>query len=740
MITAIKITATASFQKEQTISDLSQFNFFFGTNGTGKTTITRIIADPTVYPSCLLTWKSGTELEPMVYNRDFVDRNFSQTPHLKGVFTLGQGQVDAEKKIAEKREQISTLSSDIRGLKIRLSGADGNGGKKKELSDLEENFKTTCWEQKKKHDTVFQSVFEGYRNSQENFKKKVLEEVARNDTTPAPTQQELEEKCKQVFSSNLASANSIIIPDTAALIAHASAAILKKHVIGKQDVDIAAMIDRLQNSDWVRQGKKYFEQSDGKCPFCQQATQESFAQSLSSYFDETYETDLQAIATLIGKYTADSQRYLDQLASIASSADAKFLDADSLKSCVDKLKPIIDLNHQRLSDKQKEPSGEQVLLSITEVVNEIKALLEKSNDKITENNKLVTNIAAEKARLKTRVWNFVINELQNELAKYQADKTALDKAIAGLTQHIQTQNHKSKEIEQEIEELEKQITSVTPTIDVINNMLSMFGFTEFTLAEADVANHYKLKRRDGTDAKETLSEGEKSFVTFLYFYHLLKGSHETTGLSKDRVVVIDDPVSSLDSDVLFVVSHLIKGLMEEVRGKLGQIKQMLIFTHNIYFHKEVTYNSSRKNNAMNEETFWLIRKTAQTSCVERQTKNPITTSYKLLWEEIKRTDHTNISIQNTLRRILENYFKILGGVDVNETIKKFPNEDRITCRSLISWVNDGSHFAGDDIFVSNTNTTVEKYLEIFKLIFEKMGHIAHYDMMYDEQLPQPNFT
>ncbi|MFH0083694.1 AAA family ATPase, partial [Pseudomonas aeruginosa] len=69
----------------------------------------------------------------------------------------------------------------------------------------------------------------------------------------------------------------------------------------------------------------------------------------------------------------------------------------------------------------------------------------------------------------------------------------------------------------------------------------------------------------GMDAKETLSEGERTFVTFLYFYHLLKGSDSESGVTTDRIVVFDDPVSSLDSDILFIVSSLIKALFDEVR-------------------------------------------------------------------------------------------------------------------------------------------------------------------------------
>ncbi|MBN0669170.1 AAA family ATPase, partial [Pseudomonas aeruginosa] len=102
-------------------------------------------------------------------------------------------------------------------------------------------------------------------------------------------------------------------------------------------------------------------------------------------------------------------------------------------------------------------------------------------------------------------------------------------------------------------------------IDAINTLLASFGFHGFSLAKADSGTAYVLRRPDGMDAKETLSEGERTFVTFLYFYHLLKGSDSESGVTTDRIVVFDDPVSSLDSDILFIVSSLIKALFDEVR-------------------------------------------------------------------------------------------------------------------------------------------------------------------------------
>jgi wobble nucleotide-excising tRNase len=178
------------------------------------------------------------------------------------------------------------------------------------------------------------------------------------------------------------------------------------------------------------------------------------------------------------------------------------------------------------------------------------------------------------------------------------------------------------------------------------------------------------------DAKETLSEGDRSFVTFLYFYHLLKGSARESGMRTDRIVVFDDPVSSVDSEILFIVSSLIKELMLEVRAKTGYIKQIFVLTHNVYFHREVTFNPRRCDKAMNDQAFWVVRKVNQRTRTEKHSSNPIKTSYDLLWSEVRNPNRCVFTIQNTLRRIPENYFKILGGLDPDKICGMFDGNER----------------------------------------------------------------
>ena len=408
---------------------------------------------------------------------------------------------------------------------------------------------------------------------------------------------------------------------------------------------------------------------------------------------------------------------------------SKFLDVEKLKSEKQLLDARIALNNQRLAGKKKEASQVVELESLSNVFAAIKTLIDAANTQVAAHNGMVANLASERTTLTAQIWKFVLDELKTDLAAFKTAKDGLDKAITAMTTQIaNATTDKAKKVA-EIRGLEKQTTSIQPTIDGINTLLSSFGFQGFKLAKAATGSSYKLVRSDGSDAKATLSEGERTFVTFLYFYHLLKGSDSDSGMTTDRIVVFDDPVSSLDSDILFIVGSLIKELFDEVRAGTGHIKQIFVLTHNVYFHKEVTYNPKRKDVAMNEETFWIVRKPGLLSKLDKHPTNPIKTSYELLWAEVRKSDRSNLAIQNTLRRILENYFKILGGIEFDQLCAMFDGKEKLICKSLCSWVHDGSHYAHDDLYVSIDDSMVDSYLKVFRAIFDKSGHSAHYKMM-----------
>lgn len=729
MIESLTISSTATFGPiPEVLNGLSRFNFLFGANGTGKTTVSRVIADENSYPACKVTWQAGTRLQPMVYNQDFVERNFTQSTELKGVFTLGEKQVDTLTKIASAKVELDKLTTRIEGLTEALQGADGTGGKKGELATLEAGLKDKCWAQKQKHDAKLQGAFEGYRGSSERFKAKVIQELAGNTATLL-TLAELEKKSESIFGPTPTTERAVPAAETAKLIGHETDPILKKRVIGKDDVDIAAMITKLGNSDWVREGRTFYDENGSICPFCQQSTTEAFAKSLNEYFDETFATDSKAIDDLATNYSTDAARLQQQIASIIASP-SRFLDVEKLKSEKALLDSKVTINVQRLAGKKKEASQVVELESLGNVAAAIKELIDSANVLVTAHNEMIANLTQERSTLTSQVWKYVLEELKTDLAAYKTARDGLDKAITAINGQIAEATTDKTEKTAEIRELEKQTTSVQPTIDAINALLLSFGFQGFSLARTASGTSYKLIRSDGSDAKATLSEGEKTFVTFLYFYHLLKGSVSDSGMTTDRVVVFDDPVSSLDSDILFIVGSLIKGLFDEVRSGTGHIKQIFVLTHNVYFHKEVTYSRRRPSNGvLSEETFWIVKKPGLVSKLAAQTTNPIKTSYELLWAEVRKPERSNLAIQNTLRRILENYFKILGGIELDELCAMFDGREKVICKSLCSWVHDGSHYAHDDLYVSIDDSMVESYLKVFREIFVKARHIEHYKMM-----------
>lgn len=728
MIDSISISNVATYAATpERIDGLSQFNFFFGSNGTGKTTVSRVIADEGKYPSCSVKWKGGTRLQPLVYNSDFVERNFTQSTELKGVFTLGEKQADTLAKIAAASSELNALTNKIETLTLGLQGADGNGGKKGELAALEAGFKDKCWAQKQKHDAKLQGGFEGVRNNTEKFKAKVLQEQVTNTATLL-TLAELEKKAASVFGPTPTTEAVVPVVDASKLLAHEANPILKKRVIGKEDVDIAAMIKKLGNSDWVREGRAFYDVNEGTCPFCQQSTSQAFAQSLNEYFDETFVTDSKAIDELATNYATEAARIQQQLSSIIASP-SKFLDVEKLKAEKELLDARITVNNQLLAGKKKEASQVVALESLSNVSAAIKTLIDTANTQVAAHNKMVLNLATERTTLTAQVWKFVLAELKADLTAFKTWKDGLDKAISAMTTQIANATTDKARKTAAIRDLEKLTTSIQPTIDAINSLLSSFGFQGFKLAKAASGNSYKLIRSDGSDAKATLSEGEKTFVTFLYFYHLLKGSDSDSGLTTNRIVVFDDPVSSLDSDILFIVSSLIKGLFDELRAGTGHIKQIFVLTHNVYFHKEVTYSPKQKGVSSNEKTYWIVRKPGLVSKLDKHPTNPIKTSYELLWAEVRKPERSNLAIQNTLRRILENYFKILGGIEFDDLCAMFDGKDKLLCKSLCSWVHDGSHYAHDDLYVSIDDSMVDSYLKVFRAIFEKSGQSAHYKMM-----------
>ncbi len=735
MIEKIILRGIATYNNTVELSNLTKINFFYGSNGTGKTTISRLIANIKSYPSCNVKYQDNTPLKAIVYNGDFVRYVFSQSENFQGIFTIGDGAKEIEEKINLKNKEREKLESEKKGLNDTL------GNENDKLDKLKAEFRELCWENiYQKYRGEFNNIFAGYRSN----KDKLATRLSKGNLAPQlQTEEYLIERYNLLYKEELKNISGLelLLEEFFNQFRNLeSNQILKTKIIGREDIDIAAMIKKIHNHDWVREGKQYFDKNYDEqrkayiCPFCQQTTPDDFKNKLEEYFDETYENQIKELDRLYEDYQRLSTQLTDYSKRLLSTRENKYFEnrKEEIKKHIQIIKQVIEDNLLIIKSKKEKPSEVVSIKSILNLLNQQNNLVDSVNQKVKEHNQVVGNQQKEKQKIDSEIWRFFREEINSLIKSYDKNTKDVNKAIGNINRQIEEKNDQIKKIKTEISELEKQIKSVKPTVEAINKLLDRFGFRGFKLKPTDDEKHYCIIREDGTIAKETLSEGERNFIIFLYFYYLVQGVlNPEENISEPKIVVFDDPVSSLDSDVLFIVATLIKDILRKVRNNEGNIKQVFILTHNAFFFKEVAYISSLgTQNSRKDTMYYVIRKSSNISSIDCYESNPIKTHYQLLWDEIKKEGCDCISLQNSMRRIIEFYFKILANLDGEKLINVFSDEiEKKICRSLISWVNAGSHNVFSDIDYAPSSYEIEKFKDVFKKIFEITGHMEHYNMM-----------
>lgn len=709
-------------------SDLKKVNFIYGANGCGKTTISNFlynISDPK-FSDCSLSWQNDIILNTLVYNKEFRERNFGKGK-LSGVFTLGEATAEQIKTIEDKTEELKVLKAD--GIKKRET--ETSQIQKKE--NLENDFKETTWTRVyKKYEPTFKEAFTGTLQ-RESFKNKLLQEFGTN-TAILENVTDLKEKAKTIFGEVPEAIATISLVEFDRITEIENNEIWKKIIVGKADVDIAKLIQKLNINDWVNQGRDYI-QDDQTCPFCQEKTiTADFKNQLESFFDETYLNEIKSIKDLKQEYNFLTQNLINELNSVEINQKKiknSKLDHDRYSALLKTLISQNTANVEFLNNKVKEPSRSIELISLKEQLDLIAGLIIDANAEIKTHNNIVANFSTEKRNLIKAIWKLLIEEYKTEITKFNSAKNGFITGIAALKTQVDTKVTEYNLLNAEIKNLSKNVTSIQPTINEINRLLKSYGFLNFEIVTTTEDGFYQILRENGTTAETTLSEGEVTFITFLYYLQLAKGGISEDSVNDERVLVIDDPISSLDSNVLFVVSTLIKEIIKEIKLGTGNVKQIILLTHNVYFHKEVSFIDGRTNKC-NKTNFWILRKIDSATTLQSfLMENPIQSSYELLWKEMKVEGlSSSLTIQNIMRRIIENYFKLLGKYGDDDLIRKFvTKEEQEICKSLISWINDGSHSINDDLYVELQDRTIDTYKKVFKDIFILTNHEGHYNMM-----------
>jgi len=732
MITSIFMKNCATYPVAgATIENCQKINFFYGPNGSGKSTISNYLQNQSApqYSECKITWDNVGPVDTIVYNKEFRARHFKE--NIAGVFTLGQATIEEINELnvmkaerAKKAEDYSTRNNSLM--------------KKQEEEDSYKNsFKDTVWNIiLKENESDFQNAFSGFRANKEKFRDQVLDRFKKSHSS-TETREELKKRADTLFESKPERCLPFhldIDSLQAALRSVLEDEIWHKVIVGNKDVPIAKLIEVFDNANWVNKGRQYI--SHQVCPFCQKKTiTADFEQQLNLFFSGEYETDIRKIKELMAYYERITKQLLNELDSISENTlgiKISGLDEVKFNSLKTALNAIISSTITEMNSKLGDAGKKISLPDNLSIAEELKDMIISSNKTIETHNQMVDNYNVERAKLTDDIWTFLMDEQEALISGYLKDIEKLEKAKIGIRKGIDICKKQLDEIDEKIIISGKNITSVQPAVDEINCSLKAYGFTNFKIVPSpEQKNSYQIQRLDGTLATNTLSEGEETFISFLYFLQFAKGAEDISKISSRKVLVLDDPICSLDSTVLYIVSSMVKSLIKDIRNGTSDVEQLFILTHNVFFHKEASFIDGRTH-ILNDVNYWIISKDNNITSIRPYEKNnPIKTSYELLWQELRNNKNTSlVTVQNIMRRILENYFSILGKSVDDDIVNSFEApEEKMICRSLISWINDGSHSIPDDLYIDSYADSVDRYKDIFRAIFVQMGHKAHYDMM-----------
>lgn len=741
----------ASFEGTGAYMEPTYVNFVFGNNGTGKSTIARAIqsGNGVTYAS----GRSGTDYLPLVFNQEFIDQNVRSYRGMNGVFTLNEKNDKIQGLIDDKNEELKKQ-------KEALATATETKDKKKSAKDkLKKDFDKSCWDKEKEFRENFPKTQEG-KGKSEPFMRAV--------NAHSPKDMDLEE-FQRLYDSAFSDAAKRYsrfaeIVDVDILDGLEGEEILSVSIVNSADTELAKFLKEIGSTEWVRQGHDdYSDKADGRCPYCARKLPDGFEQTFIDSFDTKYQENLRKLDAFLELYrnTANSL-----FLSIQTIPNEVYPQIKSTKPYSDKLavlKAAIQGNIDTIKKKQEEPAAIVEITKTREILQELSEIIKGFNQLIDDNNAIVDAGPKKRDECTDMAFSYLAFKLKDDIAAYKKSEDALSKEINDLESETTKHSQSIETIKSELKDLQKGTVETDTAKDRINKLLYDSGMRGFSLQPKEGVQHVYEVRRSNDEIADNLSEGEKNFIAFLYFYYLVLGSTSEDGDAREKIVVIDDPVSSMDSGSLFIVSTLVHRMIEICRNNADNrnktvdgnfIKQIFVLTHNAYFHREITHGYVEK---YEYASFYLIKKFDTKSSIkmkdevnpdiptERRNVNPVKNSYAALWDEYKEVKSA-VPLMNVIRRILEYYFIQLCGYDGTTLCDrilvqgkdegKFKNDDGTEndekfqiASAMLSYINTSSMGLSDGMDFIEEFLDMEECKIIFEMIFEVMQQKQHFNMM-----------
>ncbi len=742
-ITKLKLRVFRDFAWPKGLHPFARFNLIYGWNGCGKTTLAWLLSlverQETLSEGEVelefdgeakvkgTAFASATLPQVRVFNRDFINSTLSQISGIAPIYFFGKDSVEKQAQVDELKKELSDIQANVVKAEAKKRGAE------KDLDDF------CVGKAKLIKELLTTANSPSYNNYDKRHFRRVVEALdAQSAAAAMLTDDEKARLRSQKDAQPKPNIDRIAAPaiDLGALMQEVDA-LVDRSVVA-QTLDELTSNSRL--AAWVQEGLALHsgEHTSDTCRFCLQPFQTTRRTALEAHFNDAFARFQHELDVLLKKLQArkqalgsislpDVSRFYESLAPDASEWSQKVSAACAeVQTAIDAL--IACVSAKRDQPFAPAPAATPVLgsdpPSLTGAVTEFNAIIEKHNQ-ITAQFKASVDEACKKLEA-------------SYVAEAQAEFAERSNAVTTATTALKTIKTQFQSVQTRIEELERDILEHHRAADELTAELRAYLGRDELRFETK-GNGYALTRNGEYVAH--LSEGERTAIAFLYF---LKSLQDKSFDLKNGIVVIDDPVSSLDGNALFSAF----GYMKERTKEAGQL---FIFTHSFSFFRLVKNwfhhlpGQGKKKIEDRPARFFLLRshrhidgsRTSELGYLDpllEQHESEYQYLFKRVYEEANRNDvfelERHYGLPNVARRLLEAFLAFRFPEMSGDLL---PRLDRVTfdnakktriIRLLNTYSHAGaiSHPEHDLSLLSETQPVLRDLLELMEAVDKE-----HYD-------------
>lgn len=638
-------------------------NFIYGKNGSGKSSLTKLLLDE--YNSDNIKVVAFQGFESIIGENDILN-----------AIILGENNKKIEAQISEKNN-----------MKMEL---------KKQIGDLEETIDTNVKESKGfQKQSIDKSIRELNRNKEQFFTdvareitnlydKKLVENPRSYNKSSVITESS---QAKVILETEVGNLVDIIYAQESNRIDLISPDnFISPHDYIKDINELlglcveeksAIVVESNKEREYLKKGLDLHKPGD-KCKFCGNTVSEVRYTAIKNYFDAD---EVKAISSRLDCLKEQVKNYITKLRLIDldfNNVDVSFKDKiqknilllkGEVSKALDGFRAIQDALEKKNPFQVVEPIYIDKVIVFDTLINKINIDIEGFNS-LQENLQEEQNEAKRKLRLHHIAINLSDNEYLQITAKLTAathESKVLENDINNIKSNIIKIEDDVFNIENEISKLISQTQSTERLVININEKLKDITNFSLVLQCNDDIEYYEVMNRNGDIRPiDQLSTGEKNLIAFLYFIESLETEENR---QQSKIIVFDDPMNSNDDTVQYFILEELNKIMKKYNRE-GSSDIFVLLTHNLFFYQglihDIINSRNLEVNPYEKSNFYKLVKIEDIVDIYQinSKSDDFLNTYDGLWYELAllySIDKPRMML-NPIRRIVETFI-IFNGAD-----------------------------------------------------------------------------